>query len=82
MYGGEDYFEQFYGMKPYLEINEEQWETIKDMYPKDEVKEKLADLCMTYPLPYQTEKYTEDDCRKDYFKLKGIRWNELLIEGK
>ena len=70
MYGGEDYFEQFYGMKPYLEINEEQWETIKDMYPKDEVKEKLADLCMTYPLPYQTEKYTEEGCRDDYFKLK------------
>ena len=42
MYGGEDYFEQFYGMTPYLEINEEQWETIKDMYPKDEVKEKLC----------------------------------------
>lgn len=82
MYGGEDYFEQFYNMEPYLEINEEQWETIKDMYPKDEVKEKLADLCMTYSLPYQTEKYTEDDCRKDYFKLKGIRWNELLVEGK
>jgi|MDTC01.2.fsa_nt_gb hypothetical protein len=82
MHGGDDYLEQFYGMEPYLEINEEQWETIKDMYPKDEVKEKLADLCMTYPLPYQTEKYTEDDCRKDYFKLKGIRWNELLIEGK
>jgi len=82
MHGGDDYLEQFYGMEPYLEINEEQWETIKDMYPKDEVKEKLADLCMTYPLPYQTEKYTEDDCRKDYFKLKGIRCNELLIEGK
>jgi hypothetical protein len=82
MHGGDDYLEQFYGMEPYLEINEEQWETIKDMYSKDEVKEKLADLCMTYPLPYQTEKYTEDDCRKDYFKLKGIRWNELLIEGK
>jgi hypothetical protein len=82
MHGGDDYFEQFYNMEPYLEINEEQWETIKDMYSKDEVKEKLADLCMTYPLPYQTEKYTEDDCRKDYFKLKGIRWNELLIEGK
>tara|TARA_R110002153_G_scaffold39112_1_gene112818 strand:+ start:539 stop:1786 length:1248 start_codon:yes stop_codon:yes gene_type:complete len=82
MHGGDDYFDQFYNMEPYLEINEEQWETIKDMYPKDEVKEKLADLCMTYPLPYQTEKYSEDDCRKDYFKLKGIRWNELLIEGK
>ena len=24
-------------------------------------KEKLADLCMTYPLPYQTEKYTEEN---------------------
>jgi hypothetical protein len=34
MYEGEDYFQQFYGMKPYLEINEEQWETIKDMYQK------------------------------------------------
>ena len=82
MHGGEDYFEKFYDMKPYLEINEEEWQNIKDMYTKDEVKEKLADLCMTYPLPYQTEKYSEKNCRDDYFKLKGIRWNELLIEGK
>ena len=79
---GEDYFEKFYGMKPYLEINEEEWQNIKDMYTKDEVKEKLADLCMTYPLPYQTEKYTEENCRDDYFKLKGIRWNELLRGGQ
>ena len=28
-------------MKPYLEINEEECQTLKDMYPKDELKEKL-----------------------------------------
>ena len=46
------------------------------------LKKNFADLCMTYPLPYQTEKYSEEDCRDDYFKLKGIRWNEIMVEGQ
>ena len=46
------------------------------------LKKNCKDLCMKYPLPYQTEKYSEEDCRDDYFKLKGIRWNEIMVEGE
>ncbi len=61
-------------------ISPEDWETLKESYPKDQVKEMLADLFMKYPLPYATDKYTTEDARVDYMKLKGIRWNELLKE--
>ena len=64
----------------YPTISPEDWETIKETYPKDEVKEKLADIFMKYPLPYATDKYTIEDARDDYMKLKGIRYNELLKE--
>ena len=63
-------------------ISSEDWETLKESYPKDQVKEMLADLFMKYPLPYATDKYTKEDARDDYMKLKGIRWNELLVEGE
>ena len=63
-------------------ISSEDWETLKESYPKDQVKEMLADLFMKYPLPYATDKYTIEDARDDYMKLKGIRWNELLVEGE
>ena len=79
MHSGEDYIQKFYGMKPYLEINEEEWQTLKDMYPKDELKEKLADLCMTYPLPYQTEKYSEEDCRLEISKDNFLKtWKKFF----
>jgi len=58
------------------------WELIKKTFPKDEVKERLADIFMRYPLPYATDKYTIEDARDDYMKLKGIRWNELIQEGE
>ena len=80
MYEGEDYWEQFKDMKPYLEINEEQWEHIKGAYPKDVVKERLAEIAMTYPIPYAD--ITEEDAYNDFMKLKGIRWNEILKEGE
>src|SRR6056300_1563865 len=63
-------------------ISPEDWETLKESYPKDQVKEMLADLFMKYPLPYATDKYTIEDVRDDYMKLKGIRWNELIKEGE
>ena len=59
-------------------ISPEDWETLKESYPKDQAKEMLADLFMKYPLPYATDKYTIEDARDDYMKLKGIRHNELL----
>ena len=74
------YFEQFYNMEPYFEINEEQWEHIKETYPKDEVRLEMAKCARTYPLPYAD--ISEDDARKDYMRLKGIRWNEILTEGE
>ena len=75
-----EYFEKFKNMKPYLYISEEEWSYIKETFPKDEVKESLAELCMKYPLPYID--ITEDDAYDDYMKVKGVRWNELLVEGE
>ena len=75
-----EYFEQFRNMEPYFEINEEQWTYIKETFPKDEVKECLADILMDYELP--TAEISELDAYKDFMKLKGIRWNELLKENE
>lgn len=77
-----EYLQKFYGMKPYLHIDSGSWEYIKENWKVDDVKQELADLCMTYPLPYATDKYTIEDARDDYMKLKGIRWNELLVEDE
>ena len=82
MHEGEDIFEKYKGMKPYLEINEEEFEELKTMFTKDELKERIADVAMTYPLPYGTDDYSEADCIKDYGKLKGIKWPSLLKEGE
>jgi hypothetical protein len=76
----EDYFDKFLGMEPYLEINEEEWNYIKETFPKDYVKDKLAQIAMTYPIPYA--EIDIDDARSEFMKLKGIRWNEILTEGE
>ncbi len=75
-----EYFEQFKDMEPYFAINEEQWTYIKETFPKDEVKECLADILMDYELP--TAEISELNAYKDFMKLKGIRWNELLREDE
>ena len=36
----------------YPTIFEDEWEYIKENYPKDEVKEILAEIFMEYPIPY------------------------------
>jgi len=64
----------------YPTILPEDWELIKETYPKDEVKEKLAEIFMRYPIPYAD--ITEEDAYNDYLKLKGFRWNEYLKEGE
>ena len=33
-----DYFDKFYNMKPYLEINEKEWEYIKETFDKKKPK--------------------------------------------
>ena len=74
-----DYFDKFYNMKPYLEINEKEWEYIKETFDKEDVKESLAKVAMTYPLPYPN--LTEKTAYKDFMKLKGMKWNEIMVEG-
>ena len=66
-------------MKPYLEINEKEWEYIKETFDKEDVKESLAKVAMTYPLPYPN--LTEKTAYKDFMKLKGMKWNEIMVEG-
>ena len=66
-------------MEPYLEINEKEWEYIKETFDKEDVKESLAKVAMTYPLPYPN--LTEKIAYKDFMKLKGMKWNEIMVEG-
>ena len=74
------YLEKFKNMNPYLYINSEEWQYIKDTFPKELVKESLAEILMEYPPPYAD--ITEKDAYIDYMKLKGFRWNEILKEGE
>ena len=67
-------------MEPYFEIDEEEWTYIKETYTKEEIKENLVNILMEYPLPYMD--ISEKDCLKDYQKLKGVWWNDLLSEGE
>ena len=67
-----EYFNQFKNMSPYLYINAEQWTYIKETFSKEDVQESLAKIAMDYPLPYA--EITEEDARKEYLALKGIRW--------
>ena len=75
-----EYFDKFKGMTPYLHINSEEWEHIKNTFDRDDVKDSLAQVCMEYDLPYA--EITETDARKEYLALKGTRYNELLTEGE
>jgi hypothetical protein len=65
----ENYFEQFKGMFPYLEIDGGSLEYIKENWTREEASIKLADVCMTYELPLRET--TIDEARDDYQKLKG-----------
>jgi len=79
MHEGEDFFEQFKGMKPYLHIDKESLDYIRETWTREEASKKLAKVCMEYPLPLR--EITEEDAYRDYMKLKSTRWNELLVEG-
>lgn len=71
-----DYFDKFYGMSPYLEINKEEWEYIKKTFPQEFVKEKLADIAMSYPPPFVD--ITEQDAINEYRRLKKVRYHEMI----
>ena len=75
-----EYFDKFKNMEPYLFIGEEEWEYIKRTFDKDDVKESLAKVAMDYPIPYAD--ISEEDSLKALRKLKGMRHNEILIEGE
>jgi len=74
------YFDKFRGMEPYLYIKQNEWEYIKETFDKDDVKESLAKVAMTYPLPYA--EISENDAYVELRKLKGMRHNEVLTEGE
>ena len=62
-----DYFDKFLDMKPYLEIKEDEWDYIKNTFDKEDVKESLAQVAMTYEIPYA--EISENDAYKALMKL-------------
>jgi hypothetical protein len=74
------YFDKFYDMEPYLFIDEVEWDYIKNTFDKQDVRESLAKVAMSYPPPYMD--ISEKDALKDLQKLKGMRHNEILVEGE
>ena len=74
------YFNKFLNQEPYLYVDEKEWSYIKETFKKDDVKESLATVAMTYPPPYMD--ISVKDFRKDYGKLKGTWYRDLLTEGE
>ena len=74
----EQLFKKFYDMKPYLFIDEDEWQHIITTYDKDEVVDELAKCLHTYPCPIP--EITEKETLKSLKKLKGIQWPDLLVE--
>ena len=75
-----EYFDKFKNQEPYLHINETEWSYIKKTFEKDDVKESLAKVAMTYPMP--TMEITEQECRKEFNKLKSTWYHDILTEGE
>ncbi len=75
-----DYFDKFKNQEPYLHIDETEWSHIKETFSKDDVKESLATVAMTYPPPYM--EISENECRKDFIDLKKTWVHDLLKEGE
>jgi hypothetical protein len=71
-------FEKYYNMKPYLFIEEDEWQNIIKTYDKDAVVDELAKCLHTYPCPIP--EISEDETLSSLNKLKGVRWRDLLIE--
>ena len=74
----QSYFDKFLNMTPYLEIGAEEWEYIKATFSVEDVKESMATIAMTYPIPYND--VTEEDAYHAYMNLKSIRWNEMTAD--
>jgi hypothetical protein len=67
-------------MTPYLEIGAGEWEYIKQIFSVDDIKESMATVCMTYPIPYND--ITEEDAYRGYMDLKAVRWDKLYTAGE
>ena len=74
----EELFKKFYDMKPYLQIEEEEWKHIISTYDKDVVVEELAKCLHTYPCPIP--EISEEETLKSLNLLKGVKWPDLLVE--
>ena len=74
----QNYFDKFLAMTPYLAISADEWQYIKQTFSVDDIKESMATICMTYPIPYND--ISEDDAYASYMQLKSVRWNEGIKE--
>ena len=74
------YFDKFLGMTPYLSIDEKEWSYIKDTFEKQDVKESLAKVAMTYEIPYA--EISKKDAHRHYMKLKGMKHTDVLVDGE
>ena len=74
------YFDKFLGMTPYLSIDEKEWSYIKDTFEKQDVKESLAKVAMTYEIPYA--EISKKDAHRHYLKLKGMKHTDVLVDGE
>ena len=76
-----EYFKKFYNMEPYLYISEDEWQMIMNTsWEKEDVVEALAECLHTYPCPIP--EISEEDTLKSLNKLKGVQFNDILVEGK
>tara|TARA_R100001510_G_C7654934_1_gene213817 strand:- start:150 stop:1376 length:1227 start_codon:yes stop_codon:yes gene_type:complete len=75
-----EYFNKFLNMKPYLSIDEKEWEHIKNTFDKEDVKESLAKVAMTYEIPYA--EISKKDAHRHYLKLKGMKHTDILVDGE
>lgn len=71
-------FQKYYNMKPYLHIEEDEWQYIIKTYDKEEVVDELAKCLHTYPCPIPEISYEET--LKSLNLLKGVKWPDLLVE--
>ena len=58
-----DYFKKFYGMKPYLSIDEKEWRYIITTYEKDELVDELSEMS-TYISMSDTRDYRKRNIEK------------------
>ena len=75
-----EYFDKFLNMEPYLSIDEKEWEHIKNTFDKEDVKQSLAKVAMTYEIPYA--EISKKDAHRHYLKLKGMKHTDILVEGE